>query len=93
MPVQFTSWTATCCDILEQNAQTENDGVLVAMTRISNTVSDTGHAYAAKGPPEQQSRLVLLGIEAQFREVQQRIPPQVGATSECSDTELQRIGR
>ncbi|KAL7965361.1 hypothetical protein HDV63DRAFT_387455 [Trichoderma sp. SZMC 28014] len=70
----FTSWIATCCDVLQRCADSDGDhtlGYLVHYTNYTNAVSDAMNENIAKS--EQQSQLMLSGLEAQSRELRQRI--------------------
>ncbi|UKZ93220.1 uncharacterized protein TrAFT101_008141 [Trichoderma asperellum] len=70
----FTAWTATCCDFLQRCARSDGDyalSYLVQFTNYTNTATDAMNEGTAAS--EQQSQLVLLGLEAQSRELQQRM--------------------
>lgn len=71
----FTSWTATCCNILERNAQVEGDLILIALVRISSDI----HAVtdAIYGKDEGQNQLILLGLEARHRNLRQKMLPHI----------------
>ncbi|POR36871.1 Uncharacterized protein TPAR_02937 [Tolypocladium paradoxum] len=76
----FTSWTATCCDILERNAQVDGDVVLASLCRSSSILYEAAEAiHERNGQTEQHSRLVLAGLELQFREFQARMPSYVAS--------------
>ncbi|KFA49728.1 hypothetical protein S40293_01424 [Stachybotrys chartarum IBT 40293] len=74
-----TSFTASCCDVLERHAQADGDLVLIALMRLACTVIDAWEASSSRGQTEQQQRLVLLGLEAQLRSVQSRIPSHISS--------------
>jgi hypothetical protein len=75
----FTAWTATCCDVLERNAEGEGDLVLTALVRIAKDLQAAHGALYGKN--EEQSQLMFLGLEARHNELRQRILPHVARTS------------
>ncbi|KAH7304993.1 hypothetical protein B0I35DRAFT_454508 [Stachybotrys elegans] len=76
----FTPWVATCCDMLEANAQGENDRVLVAIVRIAGAIGDMWESLNTPGQSAQQIRLLLLGLESQWQSLRRCIPADI-ATS------------
>ncbi|KAJ6444071.1 High-affinity nicotinic acid transporter [Purpureocillium lavendulum] len=75
LSVAFTPWTDACSDILERNAQTEGDNVLASLYRLSGVLYEAAEAmHERKGQSEQHGRLLLAGLELQFREVQRLMP-------------------
>lgn len=79
----FTSWIATCCDVLQRCADSDGDhtlGYLVHYTNYTNAVSDAMNENIAKS--EQQSQLMLSGLEAQSRELRQRIVTRIANDGE-----------
>ncbi|KAL6814333.1 hypothetical protein J3E69DRAFT_347083 [Trichoderma sp. SZMC 28015] len=79
-PPVFTSWTESCCRILE-GSNADNDVVLAYLVRLSSTATEALRAINDdKGHTHQQSRLVLLGLEAQLRDIESLIPPRIAAT-------------
>lgn len=80
--ISFTPWTAVCCEALERSAQGNGDLTLVALVHLSGIVSDASDAFHSRHDrTEHESHLLLLGLEAQARELRQHIPPPVAATS------------
>ncbi|UNI24309.1 hypothetical protein JDV02_010064 [Purpureocillium takamizusanense] len=76
--VSFTSWTNTCSQLLDRNAQVEGDNVLASLYRLSGVLYEAAEAiHERKGQSEQHSRLLLAGLELQFRELQSMTPPSV----------------
>lgn len=87
----FTPWTAACCDALEHNAQSNKEAngdmvlsTLVRLSSISSEVSDAIHDRRGERT-DQQTRLLLLGLETQARELRQRLPPHIAATSKSGN--------
>ncbi|KAL7941265.1 hypothetical protein V8C42DRAFT_335242 [Trichoderma barbatum] len=79
-PPASTNWTEGCCKILERN-NTENDVVLASLVRLSSTATEALRAINDdKDHTHQQSRLVLLGLEAQLRDIESLIPPRIAST-------------
>ncbi|KND88016.1 hypothetical protein TOPH_07283 [Tolypocladium ophioglossoides CBS 100239] len=76
----FTSWTATCCDILERDAQVDGDVVLASLYRSTSILYDAAEAiHERSGQTEQHRQLVLAGLELQFQELQARVPSYVAS--------------
>lgn len=70
----FTTWTSTCCDILQRCAESDGDyalSYLVQFTNYTNAATDAMNENMTTS--KQQSQLVLLGLEAQIRELRQRM--------------------
>ncbi|KAK3330612.1 hypothetical protein B0H66DRAFT_69338 [Apodospora peruviana] len=75
--LQFTAYTAKCCDILEQNSQHQGDAILVWQVRLQRIVEETndmrrnqrGHSQS-----ESQIDLMLRGMEAQLTEWESKLP-------------------
>ncbi|RFU80106.1 zn2-c6 fungal-type dna-binding domain-containing [Trichoderma arundinaceum] len=77
----FTSWTATCCSILERCNSAENDVILASLARLSSTATAALHTiHHDTGNTHQQSQLVLLGLEAQLRDTESLIPSHIAST-------------
>jgi hypothetical protein len=72
--VSFTSWTAICCDVLDETPQWAGDSILAAMTRLASTVQDAADSVPG-GPIQtaQQSRLIWLGLEMQVKDLESRL--------------------
>ncbi|KAL6886001.1 hypothetical protein GGI43DRAFT_431893 [Trichoderma evansii] len=85
----FTTWTATCCDILQRCAESDGDYVLsylVQYTNYTNAATDAMNENTATS--KQQSQLVLLGLAAQIRELQQSMLTRI-----ANDGKHSRINR
>ncbi|KAM0511033.1 hypothetical protein ACHAPE_010294 [Trichoderma viride] len=70
----FTAWIATCCDVLQRCAESDGDytlSYLVQFTNYTNAVADAMNENMAIS--EQHSQLMLLGLEAQGRELRQQM--------------------
>jgi hypothetical protein len=90
--VPFTAWTDTCCDILQRCAEADGDFALSYLVRFAsytNAAKDAIHQSTAIS--EQQSQLVLFGLEAQRRELQQRMLPRIACSSKYSRITLSEI--
>lgn len=54
--------------------------MLASLVRLSNTASEALHTtHDDSGTSHQQSRLVLLGLETQLRDIESRIPPHIAS--------------
>ncbi|GJN67379.1 hypothetical protein PLICBS_001404 [Purpureocillium lilacinum] len=81
MSVSFSSWTNTCSEILDRNAQVEGDNVLASLYRLSGILYEAAEAiHERKGQSEQHGRLLLAGLELQFRELQSMTSPSIAAS-------------
>ncbi len=68
--------------MLERASQLESDAVLVALVRLAQIATDASEAiYERCQRTEQQSHLILLGLETQARELKNRIPNHIAAAS------------
>ncbi|KAF6827604.1 zn 2cys6 transcription factor [Colletotrichum musicola] len=75
--LEFTTWTATCCDLLERSSALKGDHTLAWLVRLQHVTDEA--ASLAKIKPcneqvKQQVHFMTLGLESQFREWQGRIP-------------------
>ncbi|KAK7415451.1 hypothetical protein QQZ08_012340 [Neonectria magnoliae] len=74
----FTSWTATCCDTLQRCAECDGDFALSYLVRLASHTNAANMAiHENKGTSQQQSQLVLLGLELQDRELRQAMLPHI----------------
>lgn len=88
----FTAWTATCCNILQQCAQADGDFVLsylVQFTSYTNVAKDI--IYGSSMISEQQSKLVMFGLEAQGQELRQRMLPYIACSGKNPQIALSEL--
>lgn len=81
----FTAWIATCCDVLQRCAEYDGDYVLsylVQFTNYTNAVADAMNENMATS--EQQSQLMLSGLEAQGREFRQQMVARIANDGKLS---------
>ena len=81
LPTSFPPWAYTAIDTLQHNAQVDGDNTLVALARLSNLFCDASEAI--NGGDEHtlhNSRLILIGLEQQFQELQASMTPPVMAS-------------
>ncbi|KAL2757762.1 hypothetical protein ACRALDRAFT_1079863 [Sodiomyces alcalophilus JCM 7366] len=73
--LEYTQWTATCCDVLERRSDVEGDRTLSWLVRCSHIIEETSKVDRP-GPDadDKNTRFMLLGLESQFREWRGRIP-------------------
>ncbi|KAH7158007.1 hypothetical protein B0J13DRAFT_581942 [Dactylonectria estremocensis] len=72
----FTSWTARCCDALQRCAGVDGDYTLTHLVRLASFGNAANTAiHDNRGAGQQQSQLVLLGLELQHRELVQGMLP------------------
>ncbi|KAK8005256.1 hypothetical protein PG990_011293 [Apiospora arundinis] len=84
MMLPGTSWISTCCDLVEKWSDRHRDHVLVWLCRfqcICDGLSElrTDYSRDPSGQNRHQLNLVNLGLEAQLRDWQARMPPAVSA--------------
>jgi hypothetical protein len=76
--VPFTAWTATCCDTLQGYAEDDGDLALSYLARSASYINAAKEAiYKDSSSSEHQRQLVLFGLDAQSRELQQCMPPHI----------------
>lgn len=75
----FTAWTATCCGILERNAEVEGDLILTTLVHVSSDIHAANDAIYGKDGG--QNQLILLGLEARHRNLRQKMLPHVSRSS------------
>lgn len=75
--LEFTTWTATCCDLLERSSALKGDHTLAWLVRLQHVTDEAAGLAKIKPSNEQvkqQVHFMTLGLESQFREWQGRIP-------------------
>ncbi|CAM1502173.1 Fc.00g041570.m01.CDS01 [Cosmosporella sp. VM-42] len=75
----FTPWTATCCDILMRNSEVEGDLSLATLVRIASNTNAANEAIYES--TEQQTQLLLLGLETQQRELRLAMLPHLARST------------
>ncbi|KAI5925724.1 hypothetical protein F4810DRAFT_657776 [Camillea tinctor] len=83
--LKYTPWMAKCCDYLEKTSQLRQDHILVWLVRIQYILDELIETQKTFGAfRDQQSRqhrqLILLGLETQLRDFQNRIPSTISKT-------------
>ncbi|KAI5464219.1 hypothetical protein BGZ63DRAFT_481573 [Mariannaea sp. PMI_226] len=85
----FTAWTAICCDIMERFAEVDGDLSLSYLVRLASyTIAAKVAMHESMAPSEQQSQLVLFGLEAQSRELRQVMLPHIAISAPVRFSEL-----
>ncbi|KAH8653296.1 hypothetical protein BGZ61DRAFT_468144 [Ilyonectria robusta] len=85
----FTAWTAICCDILQRCAAADGDFALSYLVRFASYTNAAKSAiHESTAPSEQQSQLVLFGLEAQSRELRQCMLPHIARSVPVKFSEL-----
>lgn len=85
MALEYTSWTATCCDLLERCSSLKGDHTLAWLARllhITEEASEISKTTPATEQVKQQVHFMFLGLESQLREWQGRIPSSLGDVCE-----------
>ncbi|OBR02205.1 Zn 2cys6 transcription factor [Colletotrichum higginsianum IMI 349063] len=75
--LSYTSWTATCCDILEHGSALEGDHTLAWLVRllhITEEAFETTKIVPVTEQAKQQAHFILLKLENQLRDWQSQIP-------------------
>ncbi|OHF03527.1 hypothetical protein CORC01_01246 [Colletotrichum orchidophilum] len=77
LALDYTSWTAACCDLLEQHSALKGDHTLAWLARLVH-ITEESSAISKTMPQgeqaKQQVHFMFLGLESQLREWQSRIP-------------------
>ncbi|TQN73413.1 hypothetical protein CSHISOI_02078 [Colletotrichum shisoi] len=79
--LSYTSWTATCCDLLERGSALKGDHTLAWLARllhITEEASETTKIVPRTEQAKQQTHFMLLGLESQLRDWQSQIPGSLG---------------
>jgi hypothetical protein len=72
----WTTWTETCCDLLQQHAEVDGDVSLSYLTRLANMTNTANNSVRDNDPQvNQQVQLMLLGLETQCREMKKAMVP------------------
>lgn len=93
LPTHFPPWASSAIDTLQHNAQVDSDNTLVALVRLSNLFSDASEAINERDVQTvQSSRLILIGLDQQYQEVQGSMtPPLMGSgTSSWVNVNMRR---
>ncbi|KAJ2901846.1 zn 2cys6 transcription factor [Zalerion maritima] len=80
--IKFSPRLQRCCDILELQAESLDDNVLVAMVRVQRLIEEVGDLRLPRYSPvetEFQAQSVLLGLEAKLREFARNSPTSVAS--------------
>ncbi|KAK2000439.1 hypothetical protein LX36DRAFT_429756 [Colletotrichum falcatum] len=77
----YTSWTATCCDLLEHSSALKGDHTLAWLARLLHITEEASEM--TKNAPvteqsKQQAHFMFLGLESQLRDWQNQIPSSLG---------------
>ncbi|KAK1246141.1 hypothetical protein MKX07_005210 [Trichoderma sp. CBMAI-0711] len=74
VPTRLPAWANIAIDTLEQNAQTENDRMLVALVRLSILCSDASDAMNERiKDTVRNSQLILVGLEQRYQQIRSNI--------------------
>lgn len=74
LPTKCPPWARYAIDILQHNVQVDGDNTLVALVRLSGLFFDACKAINERGVlTVQNSRLILIGLEQQYQELQHSI--------------------
>lgn len=83
--LDYTSWMAKCCDVLEACSELEQDHILVWLVRIQYIQHELWQLHRARrradfAQNEQHLQLLRIGLETQLRDFQARIPGHLSTT-------------
>ncbi|KAM5346945.1 hypothetical protein ACJ41O_009950 [Fusarium nematophilum] len=74
----WTTWTATCCDLLQRCAETDGDIALNYLVRLASATNTANESIRDNNNQcEQQVQLLLLGLETQHREMRKAMLPHI----------------
>jgi hypothetical protein len=72
----WTTWTETCCDLLQRHAEVDGDVSLSYLVRLANMTNTANNSIRDNEPQlNQQVQLMLLGLETQHREMKEAMVP------------------
>ncbi|WDK17830.1 hypothetical protein CGRA01v4_09113 [Colletotrichum graminicola] len=77
----YTSWTGTCCDLLERSSALKGDHTLAWLARllhITEEASEMMKNAPATEQAKQQAHFMFLGLDSQLREWQNQLPSSLG---------------
>ncbi|RSL43954.1 hypothetical protein CEP53_011451 [Fusarium sp. AF-6] len=78
----WTPWTATCCDILQRCAEADGDIALCYLTRLASSTNTANKSIRDNNDQSaQQVQLLLLGLEAQHRELKEAMLPHIARSA------------
>ncbi|KAF4980797.1 hypothetical protein FZEAL_3274 [Fusarium zealandicum] len=85
----WTPWTATCCDALQRCAEADGDIALSYLSRLASLTNTVNESIRDNNvQTEQQVQLLLLGLEAQHRELIQAMLPHIARSAPVNLTDL-----
>ncbi|KZL76366.1 Zn(II)2Cys6 transcription factor [Colletotrichum tofieldiae] len=81
LSLPYTSWTTTCCDLLERTSALKGDHTLAWLARllhITEEASTMTKNVPATEQAKQQAHFMFLGLDSQLRDWQNQIPRSLG---------------
>ncbi|KAF9780353.1 hypothetical protein IL306_000611 [Fusarium sp. DS 682] len=79
---QWTPWTATCCELLQRHAEVDGDISLSYLVRLANMTTTANNSIRDTDPQvNQQVQLMLLGLEAQHKEMKETMVPHLSRSA------------
>ncbi|UPK91890.1 hypothetical protein LCI18_002825 [Fusarium solani-melongenae] len=78
----WTPWTATCCDVLQRCAEADGDLALSYLARLASSTNTANKSIRDNNAQSaQQVQLLLLGLEAQHRELKKAMLPHIARSA------------
>ncbi|WAO86940.1 Hypothetical protein NCS54_00423100 [Fusarium falciforme] len=78
----WTPWTATCCDVLQRCAEADGDLALSYLARLASSTNTANKSIRDNNTQSaQQVQLLLLGLEAQHRELKEAMLPHIARSA------------
>ncbi|KAG8671698.1 hypothetical protein FPOAC1_004952 [Fusarium poae] len=78
----WTTWTETCCDLLQRHAEVDGDVSLSYLTRLASMTNTANNSVRDNDPQvNQQVQLMLLGLETQHREMKEAMVPHLSRSA------------
>ena len=85
----WTSWTASCCELLQRHAEVDGDVALSYLVRLSHMTNTADSSIRDNDPgAEQKVQLMLLGLEAQHKELKQAMVPHLARSGKLSSLHI-----
>ncbi|KAF4986578.1 hypothetical protein FGRMN_10770 [Fusarium graminum] len=85
----WTSWTANCYELLQHHAEVVGDISLSYLTKLANMTTMANTSIRYNDPQvDQQVQLMLLGLEAQHREMKEGMIPHLARSAPIKQAQL-----
>ncbi|KAM0355766.1 hypothetical protein ACHAPU_000152 [Fusarium lateritium] len=85
----WSPWTANCCELLQRHAEVDGDVSLSYLVRLANMTTTANTSIRYNDPQmNQQVQLMLLGLEAQHKEMKEDMIPHLARSAPIKQAHL-----